>query len=92
VDPARAADALDVLFTGLDDHTLQAPLVRDSALKFYAGAGVADKDRGFAAYVVANAFAALEDRPRALEWARKSVTHDRANRAYQQLVRDLSGP
>jgi serine/threonine-protein kinase len=92
VDPARAADALDALFTGLDDHTLRAPLVRDSALKFYEGAGVAEQDRGFAAYVVANAFAALEDRPRALEWARKSVTHDPANRAYQQLVRDLSGP
>ncbi len=77
---------------GLDDHTLQPALVRDSALKFYRAAGVAEKDRGFAAYVAANAFAALEDRTRALEWARKGVTHDPANRAYQQLVRDLSGP
>ena len=90
VDPARAADALDGLFTGLDDHSLQAALVRDSALKVYQGAGVAEKDRGFAAYVIANAFAALDDRGRALEWARKGVTHDPANRAYQQLVRDLS--
>jgi len=90
VDAARAADALDGLFTGLDDHSLQAALVRDSALKVYEAAGVAEKDRGFAAYVIANAFAALDDRGRALEWARKGVTHDPANRAYQQLVRDLS--
>jgi len=92
VDPARAADALDALFMGLDDHTLQAALVRDSALKFYAAAGVTEKDRGFAAYVAANAFAALEDRPRALEWARKAVIHDPASRAYPALVQSLSGP
>ena len=92
VDAARAANDLDALFTGLDDRTLQPALVRDSALKFYEGAGVAEKDRGFAAYVVANAFAVLDNRARALEWAQKSVTHDPANRAYQQLVRDLSGP
>jgi serine/threonine-protein kinase len=92
VNPARVADSLDALFTGLDDRSLPAATVREAAQRLYDAAGVAEKDRGFAAYVVANAFAVLDDRPRALEWARKSVTHDPATRAYQQLVRDLSGP
>jgi hypothetical protein len=36
--------------------------------------------------------AALDDRSRALAWARKAVIHDPTTRAYEQLVRDLSGP
>ncbi len=92
VSPAGAADALDALFTGLDDRTVTATQVRDSALRIYQGAGVGEQDRGFAAYITANALAALDDRPGALTWARRAVQHDPNSRAYQQLVRDLSGP
>jgi hypothetical protein len=92
VDPAGAFAALDSLFEGLDSRILQPTVVRDSALRIYNGPGVSEKDRGFAAYVAANAYAALDDRATALEWARKAVTHDPASRAYPALVQSLSGP
>jgi len=91
VDPARAADALDALFMSLDERSMSAAAVRDSAMRVYNGTGVAGKDRAFAAYVTANALAALDDRSGALEWARRAVQDDPTPRAYQQLVRDLTG-
>ena len=91
IDPARAANAVDALFLALDERTMPSAAIRDSAIRIYNGTGVAEKDRAFAAYVVANAVAQLDDRGGAIEWARRAVRHDPGSRAYQQLVSDLSG-
>jgi serine/threonine-protein kinase len=97
VDIARASDLLDDLFNRLDAHTMTATVAKDSAEHIYNAPGVARTDQAFAAYVMANAFAALDDqnpgqghKATALRWAQQAVTLNPV-RAYTQLVHDLSG-
>jgi serine/threonine-protein kinase len=97
VDVGRADDLLNNLFDKLDAHTITAAVARDSAEHIYNAPGVARTDQAFAAYVMANAFAALDDqnpgqghKATALRWAQQAVTLNPV-RAYTQLVHDLSG-
>jgi hypothetical protein len=81
----------------LGSHAIAAAVVRDSAQDIFNASGITRDDQAFAAYVVASAFATLDDeepgrghKTTALEWARKAVTIS-PTRAYQQLVHDLGG-
>jgi hypothetical protein len=96
IDIGRAGDLLDDLLTKLTNHSLDPAVVRDSAEHVFNASGVGRDDQAFAAYVVANAFAVLDDREpgrghkgTALEWARRAVSISPTT-AYQALVTDLS--
>jgi len=98
IDVARADALLNDLFDKLDGKTISAGTARDSAEHIYNAQGVSRTDKAFAAYVMANAFAALDDqepgrghKEAALRWARQAVDLNPA-RAYTQLVHDLSQP
>jgi hypothetical protein len=97
IEVRRASDLLDDLLTRLGSHAIAAAVVRDSAQDIFNASGITRDDQAFAAYVVASAFATLDDeepgrghKTTALEWARKAVTIS-PTRAYQQLVHDLGG-
>ena len=95
VNPARAAALLDDLFDAVTDSLRTdgtARMVRDSASHIFASSGVGPDDRAFAAYVVANAFAALDDRRSACRWAQQAVQLKAAVAAYGALGRALCGP
>jgi len=65
--------------------------VRDTALAFYGLAGISTKDKAFAAYVLSNAYAEINDDPNALRWAREALNLEPASQVYQRLVTSLSG-
>ncbi len=97
IDVARASDLLDDVFNKLDAHTMSAATARDSAEHIFNAPGLARTDQAFAAYVLANAFAVLDDqepgrghKATALRWAERAVSLNPAQ-AYSQLVRDLRG-
>jgi len=90
VDSARAFDALDALFTHFQDSTIATDLARDSVSRIYNGTRVAPKDRAYAAYILANVYARLNDRRTATQWARKAAQLDPGSNAYAQLVHDLT--
>ncbi|HET7249345.1 MAG TPA: serine/threonine-protein kinase [Gemmatimonadales bacterium] len=97
IDVARANDVLDDLFNNLADHKVAASLARDSAEHVFNAAGVSKKDQAFAAYVIANAFAQLDDqepgrghKASAITWAQRAAALD-PSPAYQRLAHDLSG-
>ena len=96
---AQANALLENLFDGLDGKTLAATLVRDSAEHIYNARGISTADSAFAAYIVANAFARLDDEePRrghkatALQWAQRAVQLQPSSRSYLQLAHDLGQP
>ena len=95
VNPARAAALLDDLFDAVTD-TLRTDgtlrMARDSASHIFEAAGVGADERAFAAYVVANAFAALDDRRSACRWAEQAVRIRASVAAYGALGRALCGP
>ena len=90
VDSARAFDALDAIFTRFQDSTIATDLARDSVSRIYNGTHVAPKDRAYAAYILANVSARLNDRRTATQWARTAVQLDPGSNAYAQLVHDLT--
>jgi hypothetical protein len=55
----------------------------------YDAPGVSVKNRALAAYLVANAFAKLDDRTQGCEWARRAATTDPATRSYAALSQSL---
>ena len=67
-----------------------AAAAKDTALAYYNNQSVAQKDRAFAAYIVASAEGALDNKPEALRWARRAADLAPNVRAYQQMVTDLS--
>jgi hypothetical protein len=95
VDPARAGALLDGLFETVTDTTTRTAATlgtaRDSARHIFDAPGVHPGDRAFAAYVVANAYAALDDRRGACEWARRAATTQRQVAAYTALESALCG-
>ncbi|HLQ58657.1 MAG TPA: hypothetical protein VK113_04000, partial [Gemmatimonadales bacterium] len=99
INPAQANRLLEDLIEKLDASTIAPATVRDSAQHIFNTRGIATTDSAFAAYILANAFAALDDRePRrghkatALQWARQAANLQPTSRAYQQLVQDLARP
>jgi hypothetical protein len=94
VSVADAGDRLNTLFDRFDasGHTPAsiAAGIRDTALAYYNAKGIALKDQAFAAYLVANAQTALDNKSEALYWARLAVKLDPMPKSYQVLVTDLS--
>jgi protein kinase-like protein len=80
---ARLNDWFDRI-DGLDGATL-----RDSSKAAFDTPGVSAKDRALAAYLVANAYAKLDDRAQGCEWARRAASLDATVRSYPALVQSL---
>lgn len=93
--PGGAGAALDALFDAIADTGLRPAatlrMARDSAQRLFEAPEVATDDRAFAAYVVANAFAALDDRSGACDWARRARRMNADVSAYGALERALCG-
>ena len=89
-DAASAGARLNAWFDKIDD--MDGATLRDSAKAVYALAGVTPPDRALAAYLVANAYAKLDDRTQGCEWARRAATIDPATRSYPALVQSLCTP
>lgn len=90
-----AADAfgwLDERLALLADESVPhlARGIIDTATAFYSLPDIKAKDKAFAAYVIANAYAELDDRNQALRWAEEASHLEPGNRAYRTLVDDLS--
>lgn len=86
-DPARATVLLNGWVDRIDD--MDGATLRDSAKAIYALTGVATPDRALAAYLVANAYAKLDDREQGCDWARRAATLDPSTRSYAALVQSL---
>ncbi|HKE91268.1 MAG TPA: serine/threonine-protein kinase [Gemmatimonadales bacterium] len=98
INVANASDILDELFNDLSDHKVSASVARDSAEHIFNASGVAKPDKAFAAYVLATAFAQLDDqepgrghKATAITWAQRATSLDPASAAYRRLAHDLSG-
>jgi len=87
IDPAKAGALLNGWFDRIDD--LSGALLRDSAQAVFDTPGVAAKDRALAAYLVANAYAKLDQRSQGCDWARRAATLDGGVRSYPALVQSL---
>jgi len=83
VDPAKAADALDAL-TDLVDRDPAA--ARDSATVLYEAEAVAKTDKAMAAFVIANAFWKLGNRPQGCTWIRRAQTLDPATPTFANVA------
>jgi serine/threonine-protein kinase len=71
---------------------LDGATLRDSAKAVFDTPGVAAKDRALAAYLVANAYAKLDDRAQGCQWARRAAGLDAGVRSYPALVQSLCEP
>ena len=98
INVAQASDLLDDLFNNLSDHKVSATVARDSAEHIFNAPGIAKSDQAFAAYVLANAFAQLDDqepgqghKATAISWAQRATSLDPGSAAYRRLAHDLSG-
>jgi hypothetical protein len=87
---ARIGARLNDWFDRID--ALDGVTLRDSAKAAFDTPGVAAKDRALAAYLVANAYAKLDDRAHGCEWARRAASLDAAVRSYPALVQSLCQP
>jgi len=85
VDVSKAHDALDTLFLERLDSTTAA-MVRDSALKFYKAAGISQKDKGYAAFVVGQAFFQLKERATGCSYIRIASNIDPGDHSYATLL------
>ncbi|HEY3220690.1 MAG TPA: serine/threonine-protein kinase [Gemmatimonadales bacterium] len=80
-----ARQALDELFlVKLDGST--APIVRDSALKFYTAPGISVKDKAYAAFVVGQAYFNLKQRPTGCRYIRTANQLDPADNTYAGVL------
>jgi hypothetical protein len=88
---AEADEILVALLIRMDDDQSRAALgsIRDSAMVFYGESQYTDELRATAAYVIATAWAELDNRVNALEWARRATRLDPTNESYEQMVTDL---
>ena len=96
---AQAAPAIDAALATrlLNDwidriDSIDGAVLRDSARTVYETRGLAGKDRALAAYLVANAYAKLDDRAQGCDWARRAVTLDPRSRSFTALSQSLCGP
>ena len=83
VDPAKAADALDALTDLVDRDPAGA---RDSATVLYNAPAVANTDKAMAAFVIANAYWKLGNRPQGCTWIRRAQTLDPATPTFNTVA------
>ena len=83
VDPAKAADALDALTDLVDRDPAGA---RDSATVLYEAPAVANTDKAMAAFVIANAYWKLGNRPQGCTWIRRAQTLDPATPTFNTVA------
>jgi serine/threonine-protein kinase len=91
---AQAKNALDDIFDRFNGDSTPpavAQASRDTATAYYNAVGITPKDKAWAAYVVANAFAALHNRTEAKSWAQKALDIEPGSRIYQSLLNAMSG-
>jgi serine/threonine-protein kinase len=84
------AKQLNDLFDRID--ALDGATLRDSARALFDMPGVSARDRALAAYLVANAYAKLDDRVQGCQWARRAAGLDAGVRSYPALVHSLCEP
>lgn len=89
IDPARAGDLLDDLLEKTE--VLPPRTVRDSAMAIYATPGIKPADKAFAACLVADAQLNLNDRAKALEWARAGLAINPELSSCRAIVQTLGG-
>jgi eukaryotic-like serine/threonine-protein kinase len=77
---------LMLMIEGASPERATVMAVRDTALAYYDATGVPTKARADAAYVIANAYHALQNRAEALRWARLAASMDPSDSAYRTLV------
>ena len=99
IDPAQANTLLEDLFEKFDSKAIAAVSARDSAQRVLNTRGITTADSAFAAFILANVEAKLEDQePRrghkatAVGWAQLAARLEPTNRAYQQIAQDLGQP
>jgi hypothetical protein len=90
IDAARAEALLNGWFDRIDN--LDGATLRDSATLVYDSPGISAKKSALAAYLVANAYAKLDDQTRGCEWARRAVATDPTTRSYAALSQSLCRP
>jgi hypothetical protein len=83
VDPARAADALDLLQDEVDRDPLRA---RDSALVLYNATAVSNTDKAMAAFIIANTYWKAGDRPTGCQWITRARGLDPAMPTYATVA------
>ena len=89
LDPARAADSLNKLFDHID--ALSGEKLRNAALDIFNTEGISNKNKAFAAYLVATGWSKLDDPGDTCAWARRAVNLDRSSRAYAALQQSACG-
>jgi hypothetical protein len=92
VDVAQADDRLMELYEAVVDSLAIAGtfrMARDSSQRFFDAPGIRTTDKAFAAYVIANAYAELDDKRSGCRWAQQAKQIESSNQAYQVLERDL---
>jgi serine/threonine-protein kinase len=85
INVAAARDALDDLFLEKLDSTT-AVMVRDSALKLYDAAGIAPKDKAYAAFVAGQAWFQLKQRATGCRYVRTANSLDPGDPTYARLL------
>lgn len=85
--PATSRARLDTWFDRIDD--IDGTALRDSALAVFNASGERAEDRALAAYLVANAYAKLDQRGDGCAWARRAAGLDAGVRSYTVLVQSL---
>jgi hypothetical protein len=91
---AKASNLLDDLMNAVSDSLATdgtRKMVRDSAQHIFDAPGVKPADHAFAAYIVSNAYAGLDDRTSACTWARKAADLNTTSNAYRALKSSLCG-
>jgi eukaryotic-like serine/threonine-protein kinase len=91
IDVSLAERALDDLF--LEKLTpATAAMVRDSALKFYTARGISAKNKGYAAFVVGNAYFQLGDRATGCRYVRTASSLVPGDNTYANLLGQCPSP
>jgi len=86
--PAATSRArLDAWFDRIDE--MDGATLRDSARAVFDAPGVGTQDRALAAYLIANAYAKLDQRGEGCAWARRAAGLDAGVRSYTVLVQSL---
>ena len=86
IDPAKAGDILDALIDR------PSAVILDSAPLVYNAAGVGQKDRAFAACLIAQAYNSRHDKTLALKWANQGLALDASLSSCRQIVQTPGQP